>query len=132
MNGINGNSLIVVYGSNNTPIAAMKTNDITVDCELVQIASPTTGQWKQYITGRKEATVSVGYLVGTSSAIGNAQPALRDLLLVGNSYTLKFMPRGQVSSGVSGTFILKTCKVTATRGYLVQGSFQFVLSGALS
>jgi hypothetical protein len=58
---------------------------------------------------------------------------VRDLLQAGNSFTLKFKQRGAAdSAGVSGTFILKTVKITAQRGALVQGSFQFVLNGELS
>ena len=88
-----------------------------------------------YITGRKSGTISVSYLVvGDSSAIGvSGGNGVRDLLQAGNSFTLKFKQRGaDDSAGVSGTFILKTVKITAQRGALVQGSFQFVLNGELS
>lgn len=129
----NGNDLIVYYGT--TAIARTKSNDVQVDAELIEVSSPLTGLWENYITGRKSGTISVSYLVvGDSSAIGvSGGNGVRDLLQAGNSFTLKFKQRGaDDSAGVSGTFILKTVKITAQRGALVQGSFQFVLNGELS
>ena len=129
----NGNSILVYYGS--TLIAGTKSNDVQVSADLIEIASPTTGAWRTYITGRKEASITVGYLVtADTSALGvSGGNGVRDLLQVGNSFTLKFKLRNAAdSNGVSGTFILKTVKITSQRGALVQGSFQFVLSGPLS
>ena len=125
----NGNDILVYYGS--TLIAGMKSNDVQTSAELIEIASPSTGKWKQYIAGRKEATITVGYLVvADTSAIGiSGGNGVRDLLQVGNTFTLKFKKRSASdSAGVSGTFMLKTAKITSQRGALVQGSFQFVLS----
>ena len=129
----NGNTILVY--KNSTIIAGMKSNDVQTNVDLIEIASSDTSVWKQYITGRKEATITVGYLVvADTSALGvSGGNGVRDLLQVGNSFTLKFKKRSAAdSAGVSGTFILKTAKVTSQRGALVQGSFQFVLSGALS
>ena len=129
----NGNTILVYKGS--TLIAGMKSNDVQVSADLIEIASPTTGAWRTYITGRKESSITVGYLVtaGTSALGVSGGNGVRDLLQAGNSFTLHFKLRGAAdSAGVSGTFILKTAKITSQRGALVQGSFQFVLSGALS
>lgn len=129
----NGNTILVY--KNSTIIAGMKSNDVQTNVDLIEIASSDTSVWKQYITGRKEATITVGYLVvADTSALGvSGGNGVRDLLQVGNSFTLKFKKRSAAdSAGVSGTFILKTAKVTSQRGALVQGSFQFVLSGSLS
>ena len=129
----NGNTILVY--KNSTIIAGMKSNDVQTNVDLIEIASSDTSVWKQYITGRKEATITVGYLVvADTSALGvSGGNGVRDLLQVGNSFTLKFKKRSAAdSAGVSGTFILKTAKITSQRGALVQGSFQFVLSGALS
>ena len=128
-----GNTILVYKGS--TLIAGMKSNDVQVSADLIEISSPDTGVWRQYITGRKEATITVGYLVtADTSALGvSGGNGVRDLLQAGNSFTLKFKQRNAADAdGVSGTFILKTAKITSQRGALVQGSFQFVLSGALS
>ena len=53
----NGNDLIVYYGT--TAIARTKSNDVQVDAELIEVSSPLTGLWENYITGRKSGTISV-------------------------------------------------------------------------
>ena len=129
----NGNTILVYKSS--TIIAGMKSNDVQTNVDLIEIASSDTSVWKQYITGRKEATITVGYLVvADTSALGvSGGNGVRDLLQVGNSFTLKFKKRSAAdSAGVSGTFILKTAKITSQRGALVQGSFQFQGTSALA
>ena len=129
----NGNDIIVYYG--NTAIARTRSNDVEVDADTIEVSSQLTAAWKHYISGRKSGNITTAYLVvGDSSAIGvSGGNGVRDLLQAGNSFTLKFKQRGSAdSAGVSGTFILKTVKITAQRGALVQGSFQFVLNGELS
>ena len=125
-----GNLILVYLGS--TLIAGMKSNDIETDIEMIEVSSPSSGTWREYRTGRKEWKVSVNYLVPTNSALGNSAAALKDLLCIGNTYTLKFMSRGGDSSnGVAGSAILKTCKVSAAKGDLVTGSFTFIGNGNL-
>lgn len=129
----NGNDIIVYFG--NTAIARTRSNDVEVDADMIEVSSQLTAVWKHYISGRKGGSITTAYLVvGDSSAIGvSGGNGVRDLLQAGNSFTLKFKQRGAAdSAGVSGTFILKTVKITAQRGALVQGSFQFVLNGELS
>lgn len=121
---INGNNILIYKGG--TAIAGVKSNEIQVGCETIEVSSPSTGAWRQYIAGRKEWSVNVGYLVLATSNV-------RDLLNVGTTYTLAFKERGAAdSAGVSGSAILTTCKITAIRGNLVQGSFQFTGTGALA
>lgn len=130
----NGNNILVYVGS--SLIAGVKSDNIQTSVDLIEIASPTTGQWRQYIPGRKECTITVNYLVLINSALGasGTNPnAVRDLLQIGNSFNLVFKDRGATDNyGVSGTYILKSVTITSTRGSLVQGSFQFQSSGALS
>jgi hypothetical protein len=55
-----------------------------------------------------------------------------NLLRVGETYEISFAPQsGATGIGVTGYAILKTCRITATLGNLIQGSFQFVGVGAL-
>lgn len=119
-----GNNILIYR--NGTAIAGTVSNEIQSGAELIEISSPTSGQWKEYIAGRKSWSINVSYLV-------LAYNGVRDLLNVGTTYTLKF--RGRNSSdatGVQGTAILKSCKITATKGNIVQGSFQFTGTGTLS
>lgn len=121
---INGKNILIYRDG--TAIAGTVSNEIQSGAEIIEISSPTAGEWKQYISGRKSWSVNVSYLV-------LANDGVRDLLNVGSSYTLKFRGRNQSdSTGVTGTAILKNCKITATKGNLVQGSFQFTGNGPLT
>lgn len=131
---LNGNIIIVQVDGHT--IAGTKTSEIQVDSELIEIASATQGAYREYLTGRKQWQVTVNYLLmsatlPTVTSYPNA--ALTDPLLVGNQYTLKFINRGvgYQPSGMTGTAILRTCKITATRGNLIQGTFTFMGNGAL-
>ena len=122
---LNGNNILVYL--NGTAIAGSTTADAQNTVDLVETGSPlSSGQWKQYIKKRKTWSVTVNYLVLQYSGV-------RDLLKVGDSYTLKIRGRNSSdSTGVSGTAILKTCRITAQRGNLVQGTFQFQGNSSLS
>lgn len=120
---MNGNNIIVKF--NGTAIAAAKSAEITTKVDISETASPSDGAWKDHIAGRKVWDVTVGYLV-TSDA------GLADLLTIGSKYTLVICGRGSNATTLSGTAILETCRITATRGNLVQGSFKFVGCGTLA
>jgi hypothetical protein len=122
---INGNNIIIYL--NGTAIAGTTSNDVQSSIDMIEIGAPlSSGGWKQFLTKRKSWSVSVNFLVLQYSGV-------QDLLKVGNIYTLKFRGRNSSdSTGVSGSAILKTCKITSTKGNLVQGSFQFQGNNALS
>ena len=120
---IQGNNIIVLM--NGTAIAGTKSDEIQVDCETIEIASATDQEWVHYITGRKSWSLTVGWLV-------LANQDVRKLLLAGSVVTIKIKGRGESdANGLSGAAILKTVKITATRGNLAQGSFAFVGNGPL-
>lgn len=121
---MNGYNIIVL--KNSTAIAGVKSNDITTKADTIEVASSTSGVWKEYITGRKEWSVSVSYLVLADSG-------MLELLNVGTTYKLKIGGRNATNANtLTGSAILTTCKVTATLGNLVQGSFQFQGTSALA
>ena len=118
-----GNNIIVFM--NGQAIAGTKSDEIQVDSETIEIASATDQGWTHYLAGRKSWSLTVGWLVLANTDV-------RKVLLVGSSVTIKIKGRGESdSSGVSGSAILKTVKITATRGNLAQGSFAFVGNGPL-
>ena len=119
---MNGNDIIVKF--NGTAIAAAKSAEINTKVDIIETASSSDGEWKDHIAGRKEWSVTVGYLV-TSDA------KLTDLLTIGNKFTLVICGRGNNATTLSGLATLTTCRITATRGNLVQGSFQFQGAGVL-
>ena len=123
---MNGNNIIIgtMSGTTFTPIAATKSNEMQTDCETIEISSPSVGDWRTYMAGRKSWSVQVSFLVTAASNI-------RQLLNVGTSYTIVMRDRTNTSS-VSGSAIMTTCKISATRGNLVTGSFVFKGTGALT
>ena len=133
---LNGNIILVQLDGHT--IAGTKTTEIQVESELIEIASATQGTYREYLTGRKQWQVTVNYLLKYATyqaMVTYPQAALTDALLVGNSYTLKFMNRAShydMPITLKGTAILRTCKITATRGNLIQGTFTFVGNGALT
>lgn len=123
MNGLN---IIVTkkVGNDYVAIAATKSNEIQSGCDTIEVASPSTGDWRCYIAGRKDWSLNVSYLI---SAVSN----LDDLLTVGSTYKLRIQNQSG-SDYIQGDAILKTVKQTASIGNLVQGSFQFVGNGSLA
>ena len=121
---MNGNNIIVY--KDGTAIAGAKSAEISTSVGTIEVASATSGQWREFITGRKEWSLSCGYLITANSGV-------RDLLTVGTTCTIKVKGRGAAdSTGVSGSAIITKCNITASRGNLVQGSFQFQGSGQLT
>ena len=133
---LNGNIILVQLDGHT--IAGTKTTEIQVDSELIEIASATQGTYREFIVGRKQWQVTVNYLLMYATyqqTFTYPNASMTDVFLVGNSYTLKFKNRANYYDQpitLKGTAILRTCKITATRGNLIQGTFTFVGNGALS
>jgi len=119
-----GNNILVLMGG--TAIAGTKSNEIQVDCETIEIASSTDQGWTHYLAGRKSWSLTVSWLLLANTDV-------RKALQVGSSVTIKFKGRGATdANGLSGSAIIRTCKISAVRGNIATGSFQFVGNGALS
>jgi predicted secreted protein len=119
-----GNNIIVFM--NGTAIAGTKSDEIQVESETIEVASETDQEWVHRIAGRKSWSLNVGWLV-------LANQDVRKVLLTGSVVTIKIKGRGASdASGVTGSAILNTVKITAIRGNLAQGSFAFVGNGPLT
>ena len=119
-----GNNIIVLMGG--TAIAGTKSDELKVDCKTIEIASASDQGWVHYLAGRKSWSLNVGWLV-------LANQDVRKVLLAGSAVTIKIKGRGASdASGVTGVAILRTVKITATRGNLAQGSFAFTGNGPLT
>ena len=127
----NGNIFIVLVqnGQSFTPFACCKSNDIEMRCGTMEVASPSQGSFREYITDRKEWSLTTTYLVGTDS--GDFMARLGDIMKVGNTVAIVWRNR-QTSEELRGNAIITTCKMTATKGNLCVGSFSFQGTGALS
>ena len=119
-----GNNIIVLMGG--TAIAGTKSDELKVDCKTIEIASAADQGWAHYLAGRKSWSLNVGWILLANTDV-------RKALQVGTSVTIKFKGRGATdASGLSGSAIIKTCKITAVRGNIAQGSFAFVGNGPLT
>jgi predicted secreted protein len=119
-----GNNIIVFM--NGTAIAGTKSDEIQVESDTIEVASETDQDWVHRIAGRKSWSLNVGWLV-------LANQDVRKVLLTGSVVTIKIKGRGASdASGVTGSAILNTVKITAIRGNLAQGSFAFVGNGPLT
>lgn len=121
---INGNDIIVLC--NGTAIAASRSSEINVSCDTIETASPTQGTWREYLANRKSWSVTVSFLI-----LEDATVNIRDVMKVGNSYTLIVRDRNSTYS-LTGSAICTQCKQTYTRGNIANGSFSFKGTGALT
>ena len=119
---INGNNILIYV--DNSAVAGTRSNEIQSGADVIEIASPDTGAWKAFIAGRKEWSLTSSWLVTSSADV-------KRLLQVGTTVTIRIIGRGD-NKGMTGTAIVQTCKVTATRGNLANGSFAFRGTGALT
>ena len=126
---INGHNIIIKKGG--VAIAATKSNEITVDCETIEIASPSLGDWRSFIAGRKEWSITTNFLIQSAADVKN-RLYVNNALTVGQTYSLTICTNDSTGAvQLTGNAILKTYKVTATQGNLSTGSFVFVGVGAL-
>ncbi len=120
---IHGRNLIVKVGG--TAIAGAKSCEIIIKGDQIETASPTTGEWRDFIAGRKEWSVTCGHLIPASDT-----PLRSRAQMVNTTVTIT------VTSGISGdtltgTAIVKEWQASGTVGNLAQGTFRFLGSGAL-
>ena len=124
---MNGNVLYISDSAGGNPFAATKSDEIDTLCELIEKASATQGQWKEYDPGRKEWGITLNYLVTSSSDIAK-------LLYNGGIYTLHVVYRNGSTKTtlLSGTALCQQAKVVSARGSEVHGSFVFKGNGPLA
>ena len=122
-----GKDIIVILSQNNVAMAStcIKSQDIKVDADMMEKASQTQHEWKEYAAGRKGWQLSINYLVLTSTKI-------LDLLLAGGTFTVTMRESGTQTGGVTGTALLRSVGQVFTVGSLAQGNFSLLGSGPLA
>ncbi len=120
-----GKDITVILSRNNTALAntRIRSNEIQTSCDMIEKASASQQDWKEYVAGRNSWTLTVNYLV-----LASAQVA--DLLYVGQTFDIT-MKSGN-SELLTGSAIMTSVKNTETVGNLAQGGFTLQGSGALS
>lgn len=124
MEVIHGRNLIIRVDG--TAIAGAKSCEINVDGEQIETASPSKGTWRTFLAGRKEWSVSCGFLIPASGT-----PLKSEAAMVNTTVTLT-VQSGLSGDTLTGEAIVKAWKASGTIGNLSQGSFQFRGNGALS
>ena len=119
---INGNNILIYVDG--AVVAGTRSNEVQTNRELIEIASPTSGEWRQFIAGRKDWGFTISWLVSSHADI-------QQLLLDAGVVTVRIVGRGE-SLGLTGTAIVQTCRMTFTRGNLAQGSLQLKGNGPLA
>lgn len=124
---VNGNNILIgtMSGNTFTAFAAVKSHDIDTMCDLIERASASQQEWKEFLPGRKEWDVNVNYLV-----LQDVSSNIEDLLRVGTTYAIRI--KGRTGNyKLSGNAICQHCKQNYQRGNLSVGSFVLKGNGPL-
>ena len=124
-----GNNIYISVGvgTSSSIIAGTKTNSIKVGAEMIEVSSPLSDKWREFIAGRNEWSFTVGYLVLQDSQV-------LDLLNVGTKVNIQVVGRNGTSAVVllQGEAFIKEFDMNLTRGNLAQGSCSFQGTGPLT
>lgn len=120
---IHGKKIIVKVGC--TAIAGSKSCEISIKGDQIETASPTTGEWRDFIAGRKEWSVTCGHLIPASGT-----PLKSNAAMVNTVVTL-IIETDMTGDTLTGQAIVEAWKASGTVGNLATGTFQFRGKGAL-
>ena len=116
---------IVIY-QDGVAIAAAKSCEIQVACQKIPIASPDTGEWEDFLAGRKNWSVRLTRLVTSVSG---------HLMNVGNRVRLTFGSVDELkhlgADRLTGYALCDNATVSAQVGALATGTFAFTGCGGL-
>lgn len=120
---IHGNNVILASATTGVAFGAAKSCELEVKADTIETATPETGEWMTYITGRKSWSAHLNHLV--TEIKSNVQ-------MVGQTVTITFGVRDSATDVMTGTAIIDQWKVTGTRGNLATGSFVLRGTGPLT
>ena len=120
-----GKDIILVLSRNGTALAStyIKSSDIQTQTDMIEKASATQQNWKEFLSGRKSWAITVGYLL-----LDNTQ--VTDLLFTGEPFTVTV--KVGTTSYLTGSCLMNAVGQVATVGSLAQGTFKLQGNGALS
>lgn len=122
-----GKDITVIIAQDGTALAStrIKSNDIKTKCDTIEKASATQQTWKEFVAGRSEWSINVGYLV-------LAAPQVSNMLLVSQTFDLTLTANDGTSTvTLTGKAILTAADIKANTGSLAQGTFAFQGTGPL-
>ena len=120
---IHGKDIQIQNYNGSAIVAAARTCEVSIQADIIETATPSSGTFRTFIAGRKDWSVSVGYLVASEDGAGV-------LLNVGDTVHIRILYTA-ADVWLHGYAIIQQCHVTANIGSLAQGSFVFKGSGPL-
>ena len=120
-----GRDIIVILSQNGVAVAstAIRSDEIQTQCDVIERASATNQNWKEFVEGRAEWSLTVNYLMLSAAR-------LSDVLKVRQRFDVTLRDHTNTTQ-LSGTAIMTSAKQTHTVGNLCQGSFSLKGTGAL-
>ena len=120
-----GNDLIISVDG--VALAASKSCGVDMNVDTKEIALAGAGTSKSYIAGRVSWSITTNHLVGDTDKVEDM------LKRVGKVFELSVNMRSSpdAEKNMRGMTICAQCKITATRGSLIQGSFTWKGTGSL-
>lgn len=122
------NIIVQIEQSANTwvAVAATRTDVLRVNGELLEIASRTSGEWREYLFGRKGWSLQTGWLFTAGTDI-------RKVLMVGTRVRLRIgASNAQSGEYLTGYAFVTTAEANAPEGNITSGSFAFTGTGELA
>jgi len=120
---IHGKQIQIQKYDGSAIVAAAKTCDVSINADIIETATPTSGTFRTFIAGRKDWSVSLGYLVASEDGASI-------LLSVGTTVHIRILYTA-ANVWLHGYAIVQQCHITGTLGSLAQGSFVFKGTGPL-
>jgi hypothetical protein len=121
---VHGRNIIIYEGG--VAIAAAKSCEIRIQCDAEEISSPSDGEWRDFIVGRKSWSVRISMLVTNVREIlihcGSRVRLTAGVRDVDNTLT---------ADRLTGYALCTEAVVTGTEGNLAQGSWNFIGCGPL-
>ena len=103
----------------------IKSQSIKSQCGVIEKASSTQQSWVEVVAGRNSWSLTVRYLVLSGSQV-------KDVLKVGQTFTITMQEYGSSTNKVTGTALLSAVDAEYPTGNLAQGTFTITGSGALT
>lgn len=128
---LKGNDVILKTGTGantqggGTTMALMKSCEIELKCDTIEVVPTSNNRFHRYIPGRMSWEITSNHLVVQM----NGSDAM---LMVGTGFVIQFRNRDNSRDAMYGNAICTECKIVATRGNLVTGSFRFQGTGPLT
>lgn len=120
---VHGKKLIITVGG--SAIAGAKSCEINIQCDDIEVASATQGKWREFLSGRKDWSVTCGHLLPASGT-----PLKSSAAMVGTKVVLSIQT-DMTGDIITGSAIVKTWRASGAVGNLATGAFSFRGSGAL-